>query len=50
MLERSVQAGFRDFPQLTNDPAFAPFRARDDFQRLIMHTMGLAFPADLFAR
>ncbi len=50
MLERAVQAGSRDFPQLINDPVFTPFRARDDFQRLLVHTMDLAFPIDAFAR
>jgi len=50
MLERSVQAGFRDFPQLINDPAFEPFRTRDVFQRLLVRMMGLASPSDVFAR
>ena len=49
-LERSVNAGFRDFSQLINDPAFEAFRARDDFQHLLMRTMDLAFPTDAFAR
>jgi tetratricopeptide (TPR) repeat protein len=50
MLERSVNAGFRDFSQLVNDPAFEAFRARDDFQRLLVRTMDLAFPIDALAR
>jgi serine/threonine protein kinase len=50
MLERSVKAGFRDFMELINDPAFEPFRTRDDFQRLLWRMMDLAFPVDPFAR
>jgi tetratricopeptide (TPR) repeat protein len=50
MLERSVKAGFRDFSRLIDDPAFEAFRARDDFQRLLMRTMDLAFPIAPLAR
>jgi len=50
MLERSVKAGFRDFSRLINDPAFEAFRARDDFQRLLVRMMDLAFPIDALAR
>ncbi len=50
MLERSVKAGFRDVSRLINDSAFEPFRARDDFQRLLIRMMDLAFPIDALAR
>ena len=50
MLERSVKAGFRDFPRLINDPAFEAFRERDDFQRLVVHVMDVAFPLDALGR
>ncbi|MGO9468982.1 MAG: protein kinase domain-containing protein [Isosphaeraceae bacterium] len=48
MLERAVDAGFRNVSPLINDPAFDAFRARDDFQRLLMRMMDLAFPVNAF--
>jgi hypothetical protein len=46
MLERSLKAGFRDFSRLIYEPAFEAFRARDDFQRLLLRMMDLVFPAN----
>ncbi|MGP0063686.1 MAG: protein kinase domain-containing protein [Isosphaeraceae bacterium] len=48
ILERSVDAGFRDVSRLMSDPAFEPFRTRDDFKRLLMHAMDLDFPSNPF--
>jgi tetratricopeptide (TPR) repeat protein/tRNA A-37 threonylcarbamoyl transferase component Bud32 len=50
MLERSREAGFRDFSRLIHDPAFEPFRAREDFQRLLLRMMDLAFPIEALSR
>jgi tetratricopeptide (TPR) repeat protein len=46
LLEHSVNAGFRDFSRLISAPDFDAFRARDDFQRLLLRMMDLAFPAN----
>jgi eukaryotic-like serine/threonine-protein kinase len=48
ILERSVDAGFRDVSRLMSDPAFEPFRTRDDFERLLTHAMDLGFPSNPF--
>ena len=46
ILERSVKAGLRNVSPLIRDPAFEPFRGRDDFQRLVLRMMDQAFPAN----